>query len=82
MFRSHVELWLQGKDEHVVKYVKEMLDHGSESVVSWQHEIENITFRMSISEPYGVQHQYLWSVRDWLGECLRWYEYETLADRR
>jgi hypothetical protein len=74
MFINYVEFWLQGHDEHVVKYIQRMLDNGHTTLTDFQSERNVLTEQMALCNPkFTTEFQYMWSIRDWIDECLRWY---------
>lgn len=73
MFLHHVEFWLQEYPEFVQEYVQEMLDDGKYELTDFEDEVKLLTTQMDKVEKYGVDYMFMWSVRDHLTECIRWY---------
>lgn len=74
MFIQYVECWLQGYPEHIQEYVQDMIDSGKIELTDFEEEVKLLTKQMNEVEKYGVDYMYMWSVRDHLTECMRWYK--------
>lgn len=73
MFIHHVEFWLQGYPDHIQEYIGDMIESGKIELTDFEEEVKILTSQMQGVEKYGVDFMYMWSVRDHLTECMRWY---------
>ena len=76
MFKTHVEKWLDGKAEHVQEYIGNMLEECRTTLDDFQNEQKVLTTKMEASKMGDIEYSYSWSIRDWIGECIRWYKAE------
>lgn len=75
MFIHHVEFWLHSYPEHAQEYMQEMLEDGKLLLTDWEDEVKLLTTKMAAAKDVDmIEYTYLWSVRDYLQECIRWYK--------
>lgn len=74
MFLHHVEFWLVGYPEFIQEYVQEMIEDGKIELTDFENEVKLLTTQMHTVEKYSVDFMFMWSVRDHLIECIRWYK--------